>query len=58
MIGRLRGRPCTPLLAVCMLSAGSASRIRIAADTAAETAGRLSTRSRMAPQTRDSPWLR
>jgi hypothetical protein len=58
MIGRLRGRPCTPLLAVCMPSAGSASTIRMPADATAETAGRASTRSRIAPQTRDSPWLR
>src|SRR3954447_16991934 len=58
MIGSERGRPWTPLSAVCIPSAGSARTIRMPADATAETAGRLSTRARTAPHRCDSPWLR
>ena len=58
MIGISRGMLEMPGKAVCIPNAGSARITSTPAEATAETSGRRSTRSRMAPQKRESPSLR
>ena len=55
MTSRSRGRPVTPGLTVCIENAGIVSATSRPPATMTETSGRLSTRSRIALQTFDSP---
>ena len=55
MTSRSRGSPVTPGLTVCIENAGIVSAASRPPASTTETSGRLSTRSRIAPQTRDSP---
>ena len=55
MIGSLRDMPSVPGALNCMPSAGIDSATRTPPAASTEISGRARTRSRMAPQTRDSP---